>query len=128
VTENEAITVAVAARFSDPESQPLFYAIDVSDSEVELTINSRTGVISGFISEPGNYDVDVSADDGYNTPTTTTITFEVDAVNSAPRFSGRIANQDVELGGAIFRIQPRFTDPDGDPLTFARGSTDRPNA
>ena len=116
--ENSAISVAVAARFTDPERQAIVYTIDSSDTEVDLSINSRTGVITGFISEPGDYDVDVSADDGYNTPTTTTMTFEVEADNASPSFFGRIANQEVDFGDSISRIRPIFTDPDGDRLTY----------
>ena len=118
VLEGSPISVAVAARFTDPEMQSLVYSIDSSDTEVDLVINSRTGVITGFISAPGDYDVDVLADDGYNTPTTTTMTFEVEAENSAPRFTGRIANQEVDFGDAISRIRPVFTDSDGDRLTY----------
>ncbi len=118
VMEGEAISVAVASRFTDPEGQALVYTLDSSDTEVSLVINSRTGVITGSISEPGEYEVEVTADDGYNPPTTTAMTFEVEAENSAPRFSGRIANQEVELGDAITRISPIFIDADGDSLTY----------
>ncbi|MEE9334816.1 MAG: putative Ig domain-containing protein [Granulosicoccaceae bacterium] len=115
---DSSISVAVGSRFSDPEAQPLVYRLDSSDDEVNLTINSPAGVITGFISVAGEYDVDVSADDGYNTPTTTTMTFVVEAENAAPLFSGLIHSQDVDFGDAIDRIRPVFTDPDGDRLTY----------
>ena len=118
IAENSSVILAVGAFFIDPENQRLGYDIDSSDTAVNLTINSRTGVIAGFISAPGDYDVEVSANDGYNTPTSTTITFTVEAENDAPRFSGSIANQNVELGDDITRIRPTFSDPDGDTLTY----------
>lgn len=118
VVEDSSIIVGVASQFDDPENQSIIYSLDSSDAAVDLAINSRTGVITGFISALGEFDVEVSADDGYNTPTTTTMTFIVEAENAAPRFRGAIADQEVEFGDAITRISPVFSDPDGDTLTY----------
>ena len=118
VEEDTNIVVAVGGSFEDPEEQSLRYTLDSDDDEVSLTINSRTGVISGFISEEGEYDVEIFASDGFNTPTSSTMTFIVESLNDAPVFSGTIANQSVTFGGTITAIRPSFTDPEGDDLTY----------
>jgi len=118
VEEGSQVSVSVGSRFTDPEAQPLTYSIDSSEAGVNLTITARTGVIGGFISEPGEYDIAVSADDGYNPPTTATITFEVEAENSAPVFSGTLATQNYRLNRTITPLNLRFSDPDGDTLSY----------
>ncbi len=118
VEEDSNIIVAVGSSFEDPEEQSLSYSLTSSDADVNLTINSRTGVISGFISDDGEYEVDISASDGFNTPTTTTMTFIVEEQNDAPVFAGTIANQNITFGRTIITVRPNFTDPDGDDLTF----------
>lgn len=118
VVEDTNIIVAVGNSFEDPEEQSLRYTLISDDAEVNLTINSRTGVISGFISDTGEYEVDISASDGFNRATTTTMTFIVESLNDAPIFTGTIADQDVTFGRTITTIRPIFIDPDGDDLTY----------
>ncbi len=119
----ERVSFSIGPFFSDPELQPLSYAIDsdegdADDSAVSLTINPRTGVVSGFLLDAGDYELVVSASDGFSEPTTALVEIIVDEPNSAPEFSGLIQNQSVLLGRRISTIRADFVDPDGDELGF----------
>jgi hypothetical protein len=63
------IRFSVAAYFTDPEDQALNFTLDSSDTEVHLTISAITGVVSGFVTDEGEYSVEIAADDGFNFPT-----------------------------------------------------------
>ena len=119
VDVGERIRIDAGSRFTDPEDQPLSFSLARTASALNLTINSRTGVVTGFASAAGNYTVSVIADDGYSTPTRLTFVLRVASVNSAPRYvGGDVFNQGIVLGNAIRPVTPLFVDDDGDPLSY----------
>lgn len=63
------IRFSVVAYFTDPEDQVLNFTLNSSDSEVQLTIDARTGLVRGFFTDEGGYSVEIAADDGFNFPT-----------------------------------------------------------
>jgi len=116
------LSISVGSFFTDPEEQPLTFALDSDDDDVDLTINSRTGAVAGFVDAPGSYTVEVSADDGFNPPTVAEVELVIEldpANNQAPVFiEGTVFNQAVELGDQITRVEPEFDDLEGDELSY----------
>lgn len=74
---NRRFRFSTARYFDDPEGETIRYALDVRDPAVDLDIGATTGVITGFVSTPGNYRVSILADDGVNPPTTADFLLEV---------------------------------------------------
>lgn len=105
--------------FSDPENQTLVYSLAGAEDD-NIEIDSVSGEISGFFSNTGTTTLSVSVSDGVNQPVSQSFSVSVTpGSNRAPVYSGRIANQTVEVRESIAPIRPTFVDPDGDELTFS---------
>ncbi len=118
VVVGEAVALPMAGFFEDPEGVELVFGL-ARPFGVALSIDRRTGVISGVAANPGSYILRVSSSDGVNFATTADFTLEVlDAPNRRPVYSGAIANQTIDFGDPITSIVPDFSDPDGDQLSF----------
>jgi len=115
----EDFSLDVSDFFTDPEDQPLVYSFSTVSSDADLSINARSGLLSGTFSDIGRYAIDVSADDGVNSPSRIRFAVEVSSDNDAPVFRGLIASQTIDLGERISQISGRFSDPDGDDLVYS---------
>lgn len=114
-------SLLASAFFTDPESQTIEYDIEIDDeNEVNLTINEETGLITGFISEAGVYEVTVIADDGVSMATRASFDIDVMSDNEAPEFDGPDIESEVLLRNQLIDpIQLNFSDPDDDDLTYS---------
>ncbi len=116
----ERFTFDMRPYFTDPENQVIKYALlDNLSDDIEMTINSSTGRLTGFFASSGFYALVVEASDGASQPTSLTLVVAVDNGNSAPEPNALIANQTVVLSRAITPTSANFTDADNDPLTYA---------
>jgi len=115
----EDFSLDISDFFTDPEDQPLVYSFSAVSSDADLSINARSGLLSGTFSDIGRYTIDVSADDGVNIPSRIRFAVEVSSDNDAPVFRGLIASQTIDLGERISQISGRFSDPDGDDLVYS---------
>ena len=118
-------TFSLALYFSDPDgdrltyaattSDPLTAAVRVTGSEVTLTA-LRDGTVT----------VTVTARDPGGLSASQDFTATVGEGNRHPTALGNIADQTLTLGGRSLTVDlaPRFSDPDGDQLTFRVTSSD----
>ena len=115
----QLISVGVANNFVDPEGQPLTYTL-ISSPASDLRINAETGLITGTLAESGEFELTVTADDGFSTPSSVSFNITQDErPNRAPVFENVIANQGITIGESLQTIQPVFTDLDEDTLSFS---------
>lgn len=118
VGENASIAIPLSRYFSDPEQRDLTYGLE-APAGLLISIDRRTGVVSGLATTPGEYVLRVTVSDGVNVAIAEDFTLVVtEAPNRRPTYDGAIANQSIELGEAIAAISPSFSDPDGDDLVF----------
>ena len=121
--DGQAVSLAVASAFSDPDGDPLTYR--AGNLPPGLAIDPGTGVITGTIaataSAEGPYSVVVTATDSKGAATTETFTWSVDdlppaANNKAPIDVGTVPDGTnvAPLDGASY-----FDNPNGLPLTYA---------
>lgn len=111
----------IEGQFSDADGDRLTYSV-LGELPDGVEIDTRTGVISGTPTEVGVFlnlrivAQDPSDDEAVSDTFSITITAPVP--NRTPVYSGSIPNQTVVAGSAISPIEGRFSDPDGDPLTY----------
>ena len=118
-------TFSLTLYFSDPDrdrltyaattSDPLTVGVSVTDSEVTLTpLRDGSATVTVTARDPG----------GLSASQTFTVT--VGAANQPPTAVGTIPHQTLTPGGSSVTVDltPRFSDPDGDQLTFRVASSD----
>ncbi len=66
----QRIVFGVARYFADPEDLALDFRLSASGRDLSLTIDTRSGVITGFATEAGTYELSVTASDGFTPPVT----------------------------------------------------------
>jgi hypothetical protein len=76
-TVDERFTFAFGRYFDDPEDQVLSFGLVVDSSDAQVVINSSTGIVSGFFRDDGVYDLEITADDGFNDESTLVVVVEV---------------------------------------------------
>ncbi len=121
VDQGENFTFDASRFFSDPEDQPLSYALTGAGSSV--TIGRLTGLVSGVFTTPGERRLSVVATDSINPAVTSFLDIDVDdavvVANRAPTFRGTIEDQTVAVGEAIDPVSGLFSDADNDRLTYS---------
>lgn len=122
ITLGESIA-PVVPDFSDPDGDTLSYA-SVGTLPAGLTLSATTGRLAGTPQAIGSYDLQISAEDPDGLSATSNVfTIDVGAPpNSAPGFSGLIADQQIIEGDDIDPIDASayFTDSDsGDTLSYS---------
>ena len=112
--------VDVSGAFEDPDRDALTYGATSSDTSVASVSVSGSSVRVTPVSA-GTATVTVTATDVDGSNTSATQTFEVtvanrspEAVDSLPPLTRRVAD-----GAASVEVSGAFSDPDGDPLTYA---------
>ncbi len=121
VKDGAAFTLATAVNFKDGGTDTDTLTYSATGLPAGLTINATTGQISGTIpldaSSKGAYAVTVTASDGEGG--TVTSTFNITSSNQAPTASGIFARTGADGASTSYAVAGFFTDPNGDPLTFA---------
>ena len=121
---NEADTRRLLPHFTDPDGDPLTFSATVTDSSVvTVTVSRAGGTLTVTAVSQGAAEVTATAtdDEGLSAQQT----FVVTVPNRAPSATGPISAQSLFKRDSVrFDLTPRFTDPDGDPLTYTAATTD----
>ncbi len=130
VADGASVTLPTATGFTDPNGLPLTFT--ATGLPTGLAIDPATGVISGTldhdasINAPGGaYTVAVTASDGQGGAATNS--FHLTATNQAPVVGTPTASQASTDGEGVAPVDASraFSDPNGDPLTFAASNLPR---
>jgi len=118
----DSATLDVTGFFSEPDGQGLDYAVAVSDSS-RLSATLETAVLTMVAVAKGDVVVTVTATDPGGLSATQS--FVVTVPNRPPVPVDSIAARIVDAGRAdTVDVAPFFTDPDGDPLSYAAAVSD----
>ena len=117
-------TVDVTSHFTDPDGDALTYSATSSDPSVALASVSGSAVtITG--ESAGSATITVTASDPEGLEATQQANVMVHEPNRAPQPVGSIPPQEVRRGEtATVDVSARFSDPDGDPLTYSALSSE----
>ena len=114
-------TVNLAHRFADRDGDTLtFTASSSNTSHVAVSISGSTLTISKAGSK-GAYTITVTANDG---TTSTTVTFTATVLNNAPQGYVPDVTLSKHSSTRTINLAHRFTDKDGDTLSFSASSSD----
>ena len=114
-------TVDAAAYFTEPDGQPLTYSA-VSSNRATATVTMAGSTVTVAAIAKGTTMVSVTARDPAGL--TARQAFQVTVPNRAPVAVGTIEDLEVDMDTiANVNVAEHFDDPDGDPLTYAAGSS-----
>lgn len=109
--------------FTDPDDDPLEYAVRTSNSAVASASVSGS-VVTIAAQSPGTATITVTASDASGASATQELAVTVAQGNRSPQPSGTIPAQSVEAGQTVtVDVAPYFSDPDGDALSYAVASS-----
>lgn len=117
VVFNHETNFSVKDWFKDPNEADELTFTAVKGLPDGLTIDAKTGTISGKPQEVGAFSVTITASDGKNAPVEYTFKLTVRG-NQAPQAVTDTAPSVVVGGNNSFELKDYIKDPDGDDLTF----------
>ncbi len=119
ITAGQTTTVELPSYFSDPDGDPLTYAVTTSSIAVAaVSISGSTLTIAGVAA--GSATVTVTATDPAGLAAQQSASVTVAQSNRAPEAVGSIPAQAPTAGQTTtVDLTLYFSDPDGDPLTYA---------
>ncbi len=117
---DSAFDVAVSGKFSDPDGDDLDFSATSSPTSV-ATVSESSGTVTVTPKAGGTTTITVTASDGR---LSASLTFTV-TVNRGPTTTGTLSNRTVNLGDSAFdvAVSGKFSDPDGDDLTYSATSS-----
>ena len=119
----QAVTLDVAASFSDPDNDPLTYTAASSIPAVARTSVSGSAVTI-TAAGPGATTITITARDDEQAAATQQVIVTVPQPNRPPQRVGSIPAQTIDVGErATVNASQYFTDPDGDALSYAAASS-----
>ena len=123
VVLGQTVTVDVAPFFSDPDGETLSYAAASSNAGVAtVTVAGSSITVAGVTA--GTVVVTVTAADPGQLSVQQRFSVTVGTANQAPEVVSTISNLALTIGETRdWRGTDHFRDPDGDPLTYAMGSS-----
>ena len=123
VVRGQTITVDVASFFSDPDGEQLSYAAVSSNLGVATaTVAGSTVTVAGVA--VGAVTITVTATDPGQLSAQQRFAVTVGTANQAPEVVSTISGLTLTIGETRdWRGTDHFRDPDGDPLTYAMGSS-----
>ena len=118
---DSAFRVPVSGKFSDPDGDDLDFSATSSATSV-ATVSASRGTVTVTPKAGGTTTITVSASDGR---LSASLTFTV-KVNRGPTTTGTITSRTVDVGTSAFDVpvSGKFSDPDGDDLTYSASSAD----
>lgn len=122
VAHGDSASVNLSGYFSDPDRDPLSFAAESSDPGIAAAAVLGS-VVTVRAASRGTATVTVTATDpgGLSARQTFTVTVP----NRGPAAVGAIDGRQLEAGDTVtLGVAARFSDPEGDPLTFAAVSSD----
>ena len=128
ITVGGMATLDLSPYFTDPDNDELSYTAMSSDIAVATaTVSGAKLTVSGVAVGPTR--VVVTAKDGEGLTETQIVFVRVVRANRPPQPQGTIPDATATVGQAItVNAADYFTDPDGDPLTFAASTSDMTTA
>ncbi len=121
--KNSSTTINASRHFSDPDNDSISFTAESSDTDIaDVSVSGSTVTIESD-DDGGDATVSVTATDAHNGSVSDTLTVTVR--NRAPQQRGSISpvslfknrhSEDVDVSG-------KFTDPDGDTLTYSATSS-----
>ena len=123
VESGQTVTVDVSPFFTDPDGQPLSYTAASSDQRVATaTVDGSAVTVAGVAA--GTATITVTATDPGELTAQHRFSVTVRAANEAPEVASPISDLTVTVGDALaWQGADHFRDPNGDPLTYAAGSS-----
>ncbi len=117
-----AFSVSVSGKFSDPDGDNLTFSASSSDSTV-ATASISSGTLTVTPETGGTTTIKVTAKDPGGLKASLSFTVKV---NRKPTTTGSLMNRTVNVGASAFEVtvSGKFSDPDGDNLTFSASSSD----
>ncbi len=122
----EVLELNLADYFTDPEGNPLTYAVVSQFSSATIDLDENTGELTATFPNVGSFTIEVSASDGINIPTNLRIMVTVSSDNIAPVFRGTYGNRVATVGEPIVPVISGFigfSDADNDVLTYSISGT-----
>ena len=117
VEVGEEASVELASFFADPDSDPLTYAVETTNAAV-AAVSAAEGTVVVSAMAKGETVVTMTATDDEGL--TATQSFAVTVPNRGPVAGDALPAQTIEVGeAAAIDVSSRFSDPDGDELSYA---------